>query len=296
MQVVHSEGAERRSLTWARLSVPYFASGEVNITGAHTIAPGVTIVMGKDATLSVKPTGTLKGEGTKELPIVIRGEDPAPGHWNSVYVMSKNANSFRFTTFRGGGGLKNPFDRKGMVALDPDSGGSAASIRDCFFEGWTDSAIWLSGQWQLRRVWPVRRRRLLLRGEVLPRRRQVSGVRAREQRGLRVERGLQGAVFVRTIELRERVRHEHGPHRHPHLRPDLVRRGMPHRMHQPYVRLERSLRLAMKMSRFQGSMKDRTSSKPASPRRRSHVARGKRPVTCRSWTTLRSIPSRSANT
>ncbi|MBS2020650.1 MAG: hypothetical protein JST00_47795 [Deltaproteobacteria bacterium] len=151
---VRADGAPvARDLTWAKLSVPYHVTGTVEILGSHTIAKGVSIVMGAEANIrvdaSAKPSevGKLVMSGTAAEKIDIRGEAGAgAGSWGSIHIQTGAANSMQFVVVNGGGGLGAPGDPKGMVWLDPNLSGTAVSIRDCVFEASKSWAVVVNGQ------------------------------------------------------------------------------------------------------------------------------------------------------
>lgn len=151
---VRSDGSPvARDVVWAKLSVPYHLTGDIELRGSHTISKGVTILMGNDANLRVGASavqtevGKLVMTGTTTERISVKGEEGASsGSWGGILVQTASANSFSFVTFNGGGGPAALGDPKGMVSLDPNLAGTAVTIRDCVFEASKGWGVVVAGQ------------------------------------------------------------------------------------------------------------------------------------------------------
>lgn len=130
------------TVNWKKLSVPYNIVDTVELRGAHTLAPGVSLVMGKDANLRV--AGTLIAKGTANALITVSPDVAMSGRWGGIHIQT-GGNEFSFVSLKQGGGKSAASDPKGMISLDPNVSGAAVSIRDCVFEGSEGYGVVLAG-------------------------------------------------------------------------------------------------------------------------------------------------------
>ncbi|MBN2614215.1 MAG: right-handed parallel beta-helix repeat-containing protein [Bacteroidales bacterium] len=113
--------------TWLKQTVPYVAIGDIQIRSEAgcqlTLAPGVTIEMGKDASLLVcygGGYGTLIAEGTPDEPILITSAattDKSPGSWDRIAFFdgTGSGTSLKNCVIEYGGGYG---PTEGMVVID----------------------------------------------------------------------------------------------------------------------------------------------------------------------------------
>lgn len=121
--------------TWAKLDVPYFVTGHVITHSVHTISPGVTILLGKDAAIdqsAAAPTSHLVAIGTAAEPITF-GPENASAKWDALWLHNPG-NELAHCRLSDGGGLGFVGNKGIILAL-----AGTVSIRDCVIEG---SAGW----------------------------------------------------------------------------------------------------------------------------------------------------------
>lgn len=71
---------------WKALNAPYVIRGFFSIEGGTVrLLPGVTLLFEREAWLQVEGNGQFQSIGTEEFPVVIRGYEPEPGYWDSIY-------------------------------------------------------------------------------------------------------------------------------------------------------------------------------------------------------------------
>jgi hypothetical protein len=107
----------------------YIIPCRITVSAKLTIEPGVEIVFGQDGGLEFNSSGTIDAQGTFEKPILMRGEDSAPGYWRGVrFSNSGNSNKMHFVTVDGAGGLSwDGANIKSNISL---SGGSKLELKN----------------------------------------------------------------------------------------------------------------------------------------------------------------------
>lgn len=118
------------NVTWASIGVPYQIAGGLHVDAVWTLDPGVTLVMGPAAWMSVAGDAAgLSAVGTPTKPILITGATKTAGSWESIVFDTTNnpANAFAYCTIEyGGGGTAKGWD--GMIFTTSDSHGVTLSI------------------------------------------------------------------------------------------------------------------------------------------------------------------------
>lgn len=109
--------------TWQALDVPYrvfqrVTLGAMRVHADWTLDPGVEIEVGADTALLVEATGSLTAIGTATDPIVIRGEDPAPGSWRGIRLDGAGHVLEHVEIAHGGGDEDNLANQPGSLELE----------------------------------------------------------------------------------------------------------------------------------------------------------------------------------
>ncbi|MCB0108963.1 MAG: right-handed parallel beta-helix repeat-containing protein, partial [Caldilineaceae bacterium] len=120
-------GAVGGEVNWPNTGLPYFVEGQggVGLDSKLTIAPGVVIYMGKDATFDVN--GALFATGTAEQPIRFVGAQPQVGWWQRLQVDHEGFAQLQHCEIAYGGG--NQF--QGFVFGQIHLNSSAVLISNC---------------------------------------------------------------------------------------------------------------------------------------------------------------------
>lgn len=85
------EGSLFGDATWAKLDVPYFLQGNLNIKeGVFTVAPGTEVIMSSQKWMHIDGNASLVMMGTADDPITIRGEHDVAGFWQQINVRSSS--------------------------------------------------------------------------------------------------------------------------------------------------------------------------------------------------------------
>jgi hypothetical protein len=116
--VVVNTGHLDQNASWSALDVPYFMDGPTNVDVPWTLAAGTTLVMAKDAWISINgDVAALHAVGTQAAPIRLTGEVATRGSWdNLIYNGSNNtANRLEWVTIEHGGSTAH--DKYGACLL-----------------------------------------------------------------------------------------------------------------------------------------------------------------------------------
>jgi hypothetical protein len=131
-------------VTSASIGVPYQIEGGMHVDAVWTLAPGVTVVMGPTAWISIDGDAAgFHAVGTAAKPIVITGATKAAGSWESIAFGNTNnaANAFDFCTVEyGGGGAAKGWG--GMIFTTSDSHGVTLSISNSTIQHSAVAGIW----------------------------------------------------------------------------------------------------------------------------------------------------------
>jgi hypothetical protein len=136
-----------KAVTWEAIGVPYLIDGGVHVDLVWTLAPGVTLMMGSSAWISVAGTSdssALHAVGTAAKPILITGATKKAGAWESIIFDTtlNGANAFDYCTIEyGGGGTAK--GNMGMIIAQSDSHGVTLSLTNSTIQ---HSAVY--GLWQ----------------------------------------------------------------------------------------------------------------------------------------------------
>lgn len=83
--VISGEQRSGRTFRWKALNAPYHIGGYLDVEGGILqIEPGAELVFGEEAWMTVQGNGVLKSLGTASDPIVFRGSQARPGHWDGI--------------------------------------------------------------------------------------------------------------------------------------------------------------------------------------------------------------------
>jgi len=151
-------GGIHAAATWRDVGVPFRIDGDIQVTAAWEIDPGVEVRMQQEARVFVAEEGSLTAEGTVDNPIHFRGIEPERGYWLGLGFESKSASNIltHCTIEHGGSGRwKGSPDTEGMIFLEDgakllmanstlrDAGGAAflANERDVDLTGFASNTI-----------------------------------------------------------------------------------------------------------------------------------------------------------
>lgn len=100
-----SLGSVNRDAKWVDPGVPYILQYGETIAANLELSPGVTILMGNKARLSIDENGSLKAIGTADKPITIRGVSDTAGYWLGIVLQSHSGeNDWQHVLVADGGG------------------------------------------------------------------------------------------------------------------------------------------------------------------------------------------------
>lgn len=91
-----SSGAQESGdvFRWKALNAPYYIRAYLDIEGGILeLQPGVELVFGSEAWMTVEGNGVLKALGTATDPIIFRGSQARPGHWDGIRMSDTNFNT-----------------------------------------------------------------------------------------------------------------------------------------------------------------------------------------------------------
>ncbi len=133
-------GAVGGEVNWPNIGLPYFVDGQggVGQESTLTIAPGVVIYMGQDATFQVD--GALFAVGTAEQPITFTGAQQQPGWWQRIQVEHKGFAELQHCEVAYGGGQTQGF-LFGQVHLNS----SAVFLSDCLIHHSASAGLSVAG-------------------------------------------------------------------------------------------------------------------------------------------------------
>lgn len=90
----HNQG---RVYRWKKLSSPYYIPSYFDPAGGRwIIEPGVEIVMGEEAWITIEGNAVVEAVGTAAEPIIIRGNQPNSGYWKNIRFRDSPWESNRF--------------------------------------------------------------------------------------------------------------------------------------------------------------------------------------------------------
>lgn len=126
---------------WTNFNIPFKILNKVQIFNSTlTIDPGTTILMSANSGFEIGQSGGLIADGSSAL-IVLRGELPLPGYWDSIYFAAAaqpaNCKLIQCQIQYGGGNVNRP----GMIYCDKIS----PTIRSCFIEHSGSYGIYMNG-------------------------------------------------------------------------------------------------------------------------------------------------------
>ncbi|MDQ3190735.1 MAG: hypothetical protein M3Q58_04000 [Bacteroidota bacterium] len=79
--------------------------GNISVSAALTILPGVKVIMCAGSSLNIVETGSLSAIGTAAEPIIFKGAVATPGSWDYIKFESNNSlNQLKYVTIQDGGG------------------------------------------------------------------------------------------------------------------------------------------------------------------------------------------------
>lgn len=83
--------------TWSAATIK--VCGNIHVSAALTINPGVTVIMCASASLEIMESGSINAVGTAVNPIAFKGEVATKGYWEGIHIRSNNPNNqFDFVT------------------------------------------------------------------------------------------------------------------------------------------------------------------------------------------------------
>lgn len=98
---VYSDADVTGTITWKKLTVPYFIEGEIDVDANLTIEPGTIFKFNGDGALEFGyyATTTITANGTTNEPIVFTSSaaSPSSGAWNGIYFYGYNQQNSSMT-------------------------------------------------------------------------------------------------------------------------------------------------------------------------------------------------------
>jgi len=131
----------KRTVTWQDIGVPYELDGNMHVDEVWSLAPGVTLLMAKEAWISMGGDGAgFYAVGTAQKPITISGSEKTSGYWHSLIFDTtlNSSNHIEYATVEYGGS-KSGAGEIGMIQAQADSHGVALIVKSSTIRG--------SGQW-----------------------------------------------------------------------------------------------------------------------------------------------------
>ncbi|MBI5537279.1 MAG: hypothetical protein HY898_31445 [Deltaproteobacteria bacterium] len=139
-----------QAVTWQDIGVPYDCEGYLETNLVWTLAPGVTLILPKDARIYVGgDQAALHAVGTAAKPITITGAQKTQGFWKTIFFdHSVNAaNQFEYATVEYGGSVGGSGE-KGMITATADSHGVSVSVKSSTIQHSAQYGIYLGGSAQ----------------------------------------------------------------------------------------------------------------------------------------------------
>jgi hypothetical protein len=133
--------------TWAALDVPYFLMSGLTVSADWTIAPGTTLIMDKDVSISISgDAGALIANGTAAKPILFTNLAATRGAWQGIDFDGSNntRNVLSYVTVEYAGSTVSNVDAAALMLI-ADSHGVQVKISNCTLrqsQGW---GLFLSG-------------------------------------------------------------------------------------------------------------------------------------------------------
>jgi len=109
LSVFSGEHTKGQVYRWKKLSVPYYIGRYFTPSGGRwKIDPGVEIVMGSEAWLTVEGNAVVEAIGTAADPIIIRGRQRQAGYWDGIeFDQSPHNNRFEHVNISDFGNTNN---------------------------------------------------------------------------------------------------------------------------------------------------------------------------------------------
>jgi len=114
----------------------YYLSGDLRVNSNLTIEPGTTIVVAKDARISIRE-GALNAVGTANKRITIRGENPIMGWWQGIIVYNDTPSRIEYVDIIDGGNATPAIDefRGGLNLRRTETSLINISVSNSFVDG-----------------------------------------------------------------------------------------------------------------------------------------------------------------
>lgn len=139
------------TVTWSAIGVPYVLDKTIEAQKVWTLAPGVELLMDKDAGISVAGDDAgFHAVGTATAPITISGLAKTPGAWDAIFfdntLNGANAIDHCLVEFGGGGSAKG---HDGMIMTRSDSHGVGLSVTNSRIENSGVYGLAMSQDWPI---------------------------------------------------------------------------------------------------------------------------------------------------
>ncbi|SDK64729.1 REJ domain-containing protein [Catalinimonas alkaloidigena] len=106
--------------------------GDIYVSAALTVEPGVVIQFQPESGFATKETGSLSAVGNATKPIVFKGTSASPGSWSSILFDSNNpANKLEYVTLEYGGFQEYYLGNQEAMVIVGDA--ARADIKHCTF-------------------------------------------------------------------------------------------------------------------------------------------------------------------
>ena len=121
VDVTSGEQTAGEPFRWKKLNAPYLISGYFRVYGGTLILePGVEMVFGEAAWMTVQGNGVLQAVGTAAEPITFRGLVERPGYWDGITFAESpwEGNRLEYVQMRHSGNLEGISSALGAVRLE----------------------------------------------------------------------------------------------------------------------------------------------------------------------------------
>jgi len=89
--ILSGEQTSGNVFDWKALNAPYFVGGYFRVYGGILkLQPGVEIVFGNEAWMTIEDNGVIQALGTATEPVILRGGQALPGYWDGIRMSDTN--------------------------------------------------------------------------------------------------------------------------------------------------------------------------------------------------------------
>lgn len=112
--MISGEQTEGEHFPWKKLNAPYYVPSQIVISGGYTtIAPGIEVLFGYQATLRIEGNGELNATGNVSSPIIFRGLEDVFGYWVGIEFDESASSRNEFTNVE----IHHAGEKQSIIAL-----------------------------------------------------------------------------------------------------------------------------------------------------------------------------------